>query len=82
MAKEIASILLRTRLGALAAEGPRCSHCRRCPLVGERIHELGSGKRVCSLCVERVAGHEGEPVGSELVRPGERRLAVVQQRAA
>jgi hypothetical protein len=82
MAKEIASILLRTRLGALAAEGPRCSHCRRSPLVGERIHELGSGKRVCSLCVSRVAGQEGEPVSSELVRSGERRLAVVQQRAA
>jgi hypothetical protein len=82
MAKEIASILLTTRLGALAPEGPRCSHCRRSPLVGERIHELGSGERVCSLCVARVSGAEGEPVSSELVRTGERRLAVVQPRAA
>jgi hypothetical protein len=82
MAKEIASILLTTRLGALAPEGPRCSHCRRSPLVGERIHELGSGKRVCSLCVAPVSGIEGEPVSSELVRTGERRLAVVQPRAA
>ena len=82
MAKEIASILLRTRLGALVPEGPRCSHCNRTPLVGERIHELGSGEHVCSLCVAGVSEREGEPVGSELVRSGERRLAVVQPRAA
>jgi hypothetical protein len=82
MAKEIASILMRSSLGALTGEGPRCSHCRRTPLVGESIHLLGSGKRVCSLCVPRVAVREGEPVGSELVRSGQRRLAVVQQRAA
>jgi hypothetical protein len=82
MAKEIASILLRNRLGALAGEGPRCSHCQRSPLVGESIHELGSGKRVCSLCVASVSAHEGEPVSSELVRSGDRRLAVVQPRAA
>jgi hypothetical protein len=82
MAKEIASILLQTRLGAPLPEGPRCSHCERSPLVGERIHELGSGRLVCSLCVARVSAREGEPVGSELVRSGERRLAVVQRRAA
>ena len=82
MAKEIASILLRNRLGALTGEGPRCSHCHRSPLVGERIHELGSGKRVCSLCVAPASATEGEPVSSELVRSGERRLAVVQPRAA
>jgi hypothetical protein len=82
MAREIASILIRTRLGAHAADGPRCSHCGRSPLVGERIHELGSGMRVCSLCVARVAESEGDPVGSELVRSSERRLAVVQPRAA
>ena len=82
MAKEIAPILLRNRLGELTGDGPRCSHCQRSPLVGERIHELGSGRRVCSLCVGRVSAAEGEPVGSELVRSGERRLAVVQPRAA
>ena len=82
MAKDIASILIRTRVGALAPDGPRCSHCSRTPLVGERIHELGSGKRVCSLCVGQVAARDGEPVSSELVRSGERRLAVVQSRAA
>jgi hypothetical protein len=82
MAKEIASILLRNRLGALTGEGPCCSHCRRNPLVGERIHELGSGERVCSLCVASASATEGEPVSSELVRSGERRLAVVQHRAA
>ena len=82
MAKEIASILLKSRLGALTGDGPQCSHCQRSPLVGERIHELGSGRRVCSLCIERVSPSEGEPVRSELVRSGERRLAVVRPRAA
>jgi hypothetical protein len=82
MAKDIASILLRSRLGALVPEGPWCSHCHRSPLVGERIHELASGKRVCSLCVAQVADREGDPVSSELVRSGERRLAVTRPRAA
>jgi hypothetical protein len=82
MAKEIASILLRNRLGALTGDGPRCSHCERSPLVGEHIHELGSGRQVCSLCIESLSASEGEPVSSELVRSGERRLAVVQPRAA
>ena len=82
MAKEIASILLRNRVRALTGDGPRCAHCGRSPLVGELIHELGSGKRVCSLCVAGASATEGEPVSSELVRSGERRLAVVQPRAA
>ena len=82
MAREIASILLQTRLGAVGGEPPRCSECERTPLVGERIHELGSGKRVCSLCVAGVAGTEGEPVASELVHASARRLAVAKPRAA
>jgi hypothetical protein len=82
MAKEMSSIMIRNSVGTATGDGPRCSHCRRSPLVGERIHELGSGKRVCSLCVARVTSREGEPVGSELVRSTGRRLAVVLQRAA
>jgi hypothetical protein len=50
--------------------------------VGEWLYQLGSGTRVCSLCVARASAQEGEPVSAERVRSCERRLAVVQQRAA
>jgi hypothetical protein len=82
MAREMGSILIRNSVGAVRSDEPQCSRCRRVPLVGELMHELGSGKRVCSLCVARAAASEGEPVSSERVRSCARRLAVVQQRAA
>ncbi|MEA2308590.1 MAG: hypothetical protein QOG41_2496 [Thermoleophilaceae bacterium] len=82
MAREIASLLLRNSLGSLHSDPPQCSRCRRSPLVGELLYLLRSGKRVCSLCAARSASIEGEPVGSERVHSSERRLAVVQQRAA
>jgi hypothetical protein len=82
MAREIASILLRNSLGSLHSDPPQCSRCRRSPLVGELLYLLGSGRRACSLCVARSASIEGEPVEAERVRSTERRLAVVQQRAA
>jgi hypothetical protein len=82
MAREIASILMRNSLGRLQCDEPQCSRCRRSPLVGELMYLMGSGKRVCSLCVARLVSHEGEPVSAERVRSTERPLAVVQQRAA
>ena len=75
MAREIASILLRNSLGALSSERAHCSRCRRTPLVGELMHELESGREVCSLCL--VEDRDGEPVRSERVRATEKRLAVV-----
>jgi hypothetical protein len=82
MAREIASIMIRNSVDAFRSDEPHCSRCRRIPLVGEWIYELGSGKHVCSLCVARAAASEGEPVGAERMRSCSRRLAVVQQRAA
>lgn len=82
MATEIASLLLRNSLDSLHSDPPQCSRCRRSPLVGELLYRLGSGKRVCSLCVARSASIEGEPVDAERVRHSDRPLAVVQQRAA
>jgi hypothetical protein len=79
---EIASILIRNSLEAVRSEDPHCAHCERIPLVGEWLYQLGSGARVCSLCVAHVAPTEGEPVGAERVRSCERPLAVVRQRAA
>jgi hypothetical protein len=82
VAREIGSILIRNSLEAVRTTDPECARCRRIPLVGEWLYELGSGTRVCSLCVAQAADREGEPVGAERVRSCERRLAVVQQPAA
>ena len=82
MPNEMSTLLMRNTLDSLRTDEPRCSRCGRNPLVGEILHVLESGKRVCPLCVARVAAREGEPVSSERVRSCERRLAVVQQRRA
>lgn len=82
MAKEIGSILIRNSLEAVRTTDPECASCRRIPLVGEWLYELGSGTRLCSLCVAQAAAGEGEPIGAERVRSCDRRLAVVRQRAA
>jgi hypothetical protein len=73
--------LLRKALFALGAGHARCVDCRRTPLTGELMHVLDSGRELCSLCLARSAGREGEPVRSERVHAGERRLAVVPRAA-
>ncbi|HEX8075908.1 MAG TPA: hypothetical protein VF545_13115 [Thermoleophilaceae bacterium] len=77
----MAPFLVRHSLDALHGDGPRCSRCRRSPLVGELIHVLKSGRQVCSLCVRRLPSRQGAPVASERVRAGERPLEVVQRAA-
>jgi hypothetical protein len=78
----MASILIRNSVAGHHPEEPACSRCRRIPLVGEWLYELGSGAHVCSLCVARAASRDGEPVNAERVRSTARRLAVVRSRAA
>ena len=72
MPKEIAPILVRHSLDALH---------RRSPLVGELMHVLESGRRVCSLCVARLPSRQGSPVASERIHASERPLAVMQRAA-
>lgn len=81
MAREIASILLRNSLGALHSERSSCSRCRRVPLTGELMHELESGREVCSLCLSASGGRDGEPVRSERVRATDKPLSVVPRAA-
>jgi hypothetical protein len=78
---EIASILLRRSLNELHTDRPACSRCRRMPLTGELMHELVSGQEVCSLCLAKSAGRDGEPVRSERVRATDKPLAVVPRAA-
>jgi hypothetical protein len=78
---EIASILLRKSLGALDADHPTCSRCRRTPLTGELMHELESGHDVCSLCLAKADGRDGEPVRSERMRATDKPLPIVPRAA-
>lgn len=69
--------LLGTAMGAPAAGGPRCVHCRRTPLVGEVVHVYlvagGADRTVCALCRSR---HREPPARSEIVHSPEHLRAV------
>jgi hypothetical protein len=68
----IAQALLRKSVGLLTDERPRCAHCHRTPLVGERVY-LYAQAIVCELCRPR---RRGAPERSELVRSPEHKRAV------
>ena len=68
----IAQALLRKSVGLLTDERPRCAHCHRTPLVGERVY-LYAQAIVCELCRPR---RQNAPERSELVRSPEVRVAV------
>jgi hypothetical protein len=72
----IEAFLVRKSVDALAERRTRCAHCRRSPLVGERIYfyAAGAGERVvCELC--RHLRREA-PARSELVHSTEHELCV------
>jgi hypothetical protein len=72
--------LLRYSVGELAAQRRCCVHCRRTPLVGERIYvyAAAAGERlVCELC--RPLRRE-PPARSERVRSAENEHAVQVRR--
>ena len=56
--------LLRRGVGRLAEGRERCHHCRRTPLIGERVHIYKSGRMLCELC--RALRPE-DPISSRLV---------------
>jgi hypothetical protein len=64
--------LLRRSVDMLTGERPRCAHCHRTPLTGERIY-LYAATIVCELC--RPRRHDA-PQRSELVRSPEHKRAV------
>jgi hypothetical protein len=68
--------LLRRSVGALGAGRPRCHHCHRNPLVGERVYlyaATGHERLVCELCRPL---HREAPQRSELVHSPEHQRAV------
>ena len=64
----IEAALLKASVGGLMADREACRHCRRTPLVGERVYEFGQDI-VCELCRPR---RTGEPAATHIVRSPER----------
>ena len=81
MARELASMILRSSLGALRHHNSSCSKCRRTPLAGELLHVFGSGDELCSLCLAELPEEKRAPVRSERVHVAERRLSVMPRAA-
>jgi hypothetical protein len=61
---ELERAMLRRSVEEIAADCERCAHCRRTPLVGERVYLFGAGRILCELC--RTVARE-QPVDSRLV---------------
>ena len=78
---DLAAMLMRSSIGALAPPGDQCQECERTPLAGERLHELGSGRLLCELCFGALPDESRQAVRSERVHASERRLAVVPMAA-
>ena len=78
---DLASFLMRSSIGTLASTSASCGDCRRTPLAGERVHELGSGQQLCELCFGALPAESRQAVRSERVHASERRLAVVRKAA-
>jgi hypothetical protein len=72
MEGDLANALLRKGVGELTAHRASCAACHRSPLPGEQVHEMESGRSLCSLCL---GGRT--PVSSCMVHAAEKRLVVV-----
>jgi hypothetical protein len=81
MPHDLASMILRSSLGALAHHRASCTKCRRTPLAGELLHVFRSGEKLCSLCLAKLPEDKRSPLRSERVHAGERRLSVMPRAA-
>lgn len=78
---DLAGILLRRSVNSLDSGRSRCTRCHRTPLVGERLHEMDTGRLLCDLCVAELPEDDRRAVRSERVHAGERQLAVAPRAA-
>jgi hypothetical protein len=78
---DLASILVRSSIGALLPSAAACGDCHRTPLAGERMHELDGGRTLCDLCFAGLPEERRVAVRTERVHVSERRLAVVPRAA-
>ena len=77
---DLAGMLRRRSIRALPPSD-QCHSCRRTPLAGERLHELGSGQQLCELCFGALPDSSRRAVRSQRVHASERPLAVVPKAA-
>jgi hypothetical protein len=78
---DLASILVRSSIGALLPSATACGGCHRTPLAGERTHEVDGGRTLCDLCFAELPEESRVSVRTERVHVSERRLAVVPRAA-
>ena len=78
---DLSSMLVRNSVRSMERNGESCSRCDRVPLVGERLHEMDTGRVLCDLCLARLPEEDRIAVRSERVRASERQLAVVPRAA-
>ena len=78
---DLAGMLLRRSVGSLDSGRACCSSCRRTPLVGERLHELESGRMMCDLCLPAVPESKRASVRTERVHAADRHLTVAPRAA-
>lgn len=78
---DLAGILLRKSARSLDSGWSRCSTCHRTPLVGERLHEMDTGRLLCDLCVSELPATDRHAVRSERVHASERHLSVAPRAA-
>ncbi len=78
---DLAAILLRRSARSLDSGRKRCAGCRRTPLVGERLHEMDTGRTLCELCVSALPEEDRRAVRSELVHALDKQLSVVPRAA-
>jgi hypothetical protein len=74
---ELAAMLLRRSVGALAGSRSHCATCQRTPLPGEGLHELDSGRVLCDLCFAELPDERRVAVRWERVHASDRHLAAV-----
>lgn len=79
---DLASILVRKSVGALASGRSHCSSCRRTPLVGEQLHETDRGRLLCELCLIDAPESERHVIGVRRIHASERQLPVGPRVAA
>jgi hypothetical protein len=73
--------LLRRGVDELTAGCERCEHCRRTPLIGERVYLYEAGTIRCGLCF---ALHDESPLASRIVHGPEfgHTMRITDQRTA
>ena len=78
---DLAAILLRKSARSLDSGRQRCTACHRTPLVGERLHEMDTGRVLCDLCLTAVPAADRHAVRSERVHATDRHLTVAPRAA-